>query len=371
MNHWLIDFPDSLPTPCIAVDETRFRKSMERVLAYAKTHEFRCCPHFKAHKTTALTRIQIDYGCTHFCVAKAEEGLILKDLPISDLFCTCHPVGKARLQLLAEIARTLPLRVPVDCAAHLNALSDTARHFNVTFSIMLDIDLGLGRTGVREDSQLEPLLDLIQHDKRLTLAGVQLYPGHIWGPAIHDASTYDTINNRWLPCHERLTRRGFSNLIISVGSSPMLFQSHRIAHVNEIRPGALLMGDYWLLSEGALTIDECAVRVISSVVSVPEPGRALIDAGTKALCGRSIWGPNDRGFGFIDGYPDAKLFKLHEELGWINYLPERGDLVVGQRLSLLPVLSGPTISQHRSLYLKRSGNSEIQRIPVEGAGALC
>lgn len=85
---------------------------------------------------------------------------------------------------------------------------------------------------------------------------------------------------------------------------------------------------------GMITVDDCALRVITTVVSVPAPGRAIIDAGSKTLTTDTM--PFSKGFGYIVEHPDIEIFKLNEEHGFLSYDPASVSLHIGQHLTIIP-----------------------------------
>ncbi len=60
------------------------------------------------------------------------------------------------------------------------------------------------------------------------------------------------------------------------------------------------------------------VRVVVTVVSDVVPGQVIIDAGAKALSANQLLRNENLEMGFIPEYPDARLFRLHEEHGWVD-----------------------------------------------------
>jgi D-serine deaminase-like pyridoxal phosphate-dependent protein len=85
------------------------------------------------------------------------------------------------------------------------------------------------------------------------------------------------------------------------------------------------------VSLGVATLEECALRVVASVVSTPAAGRAMIDAGRKTLS--STADPHSSGYGLAIGRPGIEIDALSEECGWVQH---DGELRIGDRLELIP-----------------------------------
>src|SRR5205814_8086932 len=63
------------------------------------------------------------------------------------------------------------------------------------------------------------------------------------------------------------------------------------------------------------TLEECAARIVCTVVSDAVPGQVVIDAGSKTLTSDRCGPAPDSGHGFIKEFPQAKITKLTEEHG--------------------------------------------------------
>ena len=66
--------------------------------------------------------------------------------------------------------------------------------------------------------------------------------------------------------------------IVSGGSTPSAEFAHLIPGLTEIRPGTYVYNDLNTYYQGACALEDCAVRVVATVVSTAVPGRAIIDA---------------------------------------------------------------------------------------------
>jgi len=89
---------------------------------------------------------------------------------------------------------------------------------------------------------------------------------------------------------------------------------------------------------------EQAVYVLATVTSCPEPGRAVIDAGLKAVS-------TDAGLpGLVD--EDLSIFRLNEEHGHVRLDGDR-DLSPGDKLRIIPSHGCTTIPLYGSYAITR------------------
>jgi len=78
---------------------------------------------------------------------------------------------------------------------------------------------------------------------------------------------------------------------------------------------------------------DCALRIITTVVSTPNRGSAIIDAGSKTLT--SDLSKFKKGYGYVVEYPEIEIYKLNEEHGFLKFRPDI-NLKIGQKISIIP-----------------------------------
>src|ERR1051325_1895131 len=102
--------------------------------------------------------------------------------------------------------------------------------------------------------------------------------------------------------------------MVSGGSTPTAYASHLVAQWTEIRPGTYIYYDMNGVSCEIASIDDCAARILCTVVSTAVPGKCIIDAGSKTLTqDRRAVDPDTAGFGHVVEYPNARIIRLTEE----------------------------------------------------------
>jgi D-serine deaminase-like pyridoxal phosphate-dependent protein len=106
---------------------------------------------------------------------------------------------------------------------------------------------------------------------------------------------------------------------------------------------------------GACALDDCALRVLVTVVSTAVKGRAIVDGGSKTFSGDRWLSGDKTGFGHVVEHPEMEFTSMSEEhghldLGGSSYLPKIGD-----RLSIIPNHVCACVNMHDSLYFYRSG----------------
>jgi D-serine deaminase-like pyridoxal phosphate-dependent protein len=97
---------------------------------------------------------------------------------------------------------------------------------------------------------------------------------------------------------------------------------------------------------------DCALRVITTVVSTAVPGQCLIDAGSKTFSSDVTRGPNT--FGHFVGRPWT-MRKMNEEHGYVEV---RDKVRVGEKVWVIPSHVCPTVNLHDEVWYGRDGRVE-------------
>ena len=356
----------SIPTPFLLIDETIARKNIRRIQDYGNRNGFAVRPHVKTHKSLRIAQMQLEAGAVGAAVAKVGEAEVMAEIENLDILVAYPAVGKARAASLAKLARTHSIRVAADTEYLIDELAHAAVKHETTIGILVMFDAGLHRCGVVDPGQMTRLARLAASRKGLRFDGVQLYLGHLYGDAARSADSFEQINRLWKPTYEALCRAGLEPKIVSSGSTPSILFSHRIRRVNEIRVGTAVYNDYFSLKFEHCTLGECAARVVATVVSDVVSGQVIIDAGAKALSAKQLLRHENLEMGYIPEYPEARIFRLHEEHGWIDVRRCEQPPCIGQRLSIIPVAVSHCVNQYDEFYLLTQKGLEKERVDARG-----
>ena len=357
-----------IPTPFLAVDEAIARKNIRQIQDYADRNGLAVRPHVKTHKSLRLTRMQLDAGAVGVAVAKVGEAEVMSAIENLDILVAYPAVGAARVESLARLAkRNHRISVAADTEYLIDELADAAGKHKTTIGTLIMFDAGLHRCGVSDPGQITRLARLAAARKGLRFDGVQIYLGHLYGDAARSAGSFEQVNRLWEPAYEALCAAGLKPKIVSSGSTPSILNSHRVRHVNEIRVGTAVYHDYFSFKYQHCTLDECAARVIATVVSDVIPGQVIIDTGAKALSAKQLLRHENLEMGYLPEYPEARIFRLHEEHGWVDVRRCKTPPRTGQRLSIIPVAVSHCVNQYDDFYLlAENGTLEKERVDARG-----
>jgi D-serine deaminase-like pyridoxal phosphate-dependent protein len=128
------------------------------------------------------------------------------------------------------------------------------------------------------------------------------------------------------------------------------------AGITEIQAGGAIFMDAFYRQACQITDLEHALTVLTTVVSLPEPNRAIIDAGRKAM-NIEIHVPQ------VVGHPGILVDWLSAEHGVLKLTPGAAPLEIGQQLELIPGYADLTNVLHPCFFGFRQGRLE-QVIPI-------
>ena len=363
----LLNITKSIPTPFLIVDEDILKRNITRIHEYANRHGFAVRPHVKTHKSLHITRMQIDFGAVGIAVAKAGEAEIMAKLGNTDITVAYPAIGPARAEKIAKLSCKQKIRVAADSEYGLNELSNAADRHNTTIGILFMFDAGLHRCGVSDPHQIVKLAQYLKTLPGLRYDGIQMYLGHLYGDAARDPESFKQINRLWDPAYEALCKAGLRPETVSSGSTPSLENTHLVHHVNEIKVGTYALNDYFVLKFGHCTLKDCAARVIATVVSDVVSGQVIIDAGSKALSAKQLLRHENLEMGYIPEYPEARIFRLHEEHGWVDVSQCINPPRIGQRMSIVPVNVALCINLFDEFYFYTSdGTLKKEKVDARG-----
>jgi D-serine deaminase-like pyridoxal phosphate-dependent protein len=350
---------DDLPTPFLYVDLDRMSSNIGAMAAAARELGVRLRPHAKTHKVPEIARIQIAAGATGITVAKVSEAEVFAEGGVDDIFVAYQIVAPAQIARLVRLARRITLRCAVDGREGAERLSLAARDAAVELAVLLEIDLGIGRTGVRAGVAARELAKRVADLPSLRLIGIYGFRGfrafgdgaegrEAWGRAEGEAlvSAADDLRAHGAPIAE-----------VSAGSTPTALPAGGVRGVTEIRPGQYLFGCANVVAQGAMRADDVALFARATVISRPADDRAVVDAGSKTLSSDGPWEPGC-GFGHLESDPSTRVMGLWEEHGVLTLGEASRGLRVGDRVSIVPNHVCSAINLHDRLVGVRDDRVE-------------
>ncbi len=312
---------EQLETPVAFVDLDRLAANIDRFQAYLDGHGIANRPHIKTHKIPAIAHMQLKAGAVGVTCQKLGEAEIMADAAIDDLFLPYNILGAAKLERLMHLARRTRISVTADNHVVVDGLSTAARAESTTLPVLVECDTGAGRCGVQTPEAAADLARRIARSPGLRFGGLMTYPNSVQ-------------MDRFVQATKALVERdGLAVERVSGGGTACMWQVHEHPSVTEHRAGMYIYGDRGMVQAGAMTLADCAFGVITTVVSRPTSDRGVLDAGSKALSS-DLLGLD--GYGLILEYPQARIEKLSEEHGHVDFSACDRRPEIGERVTVLP-----------------------------------
>jgi D-serine deaminase-like pyridoxal phosphate-dependent protein len=342
-------------TPALTVDLDAVERNIARMQAYCDEHGLALRPHIKTHKLPQIARLQVDAGARGITCQKLGEAEVFFDAGFDDMLISFPLVGDAKAERLAALAGRARMSVVGDSATVAEGLAGVLAREGLEVDFLVECDTGFGRTGVQNPDEAAELARLIARLDGLRFAGLMTYP---------------TLpeSGPWLrAAREAVERAGLSVERVSGGGTPTARRTHEIGEVNEVRVGTYVYGDRACIANGSVPLEDCALRVLATVVSRPTRARAIIDAGSKTLTSDPAVGVT--GHGLLVEHPEAEVYALNEEHGYVDVSACERLPVVGDRVTVVPNHACATANMHDEIVVHRGGEI-IETLPTAARGKV-
>jgi D-serine deaminase-like pyridoxal phosphate-dependent protein len=349
---------DDLDTPVVLVDLDRVEANLRRWQDYCDQHGIANRPHIKTHKLVEFARRQVELGARGIACQKLGEAEVMADAGIDDILIPFNLVGRQKLERAVELAKRIRLILVADHTEVSDPVGEAFARSGGTVEMLVECDTGAKRNGTQSIDETVALAEHIASTPGLRFAGLLTYPPPGGQPNVAAFFT-ETV--------ERLKTKGIAAPVLSSGGSPNMWTAHQQGPATEHRSGTYIYGDRMQIRAGCIALEDCALHVLSTVVSRPTSDRIILDAGSKALTS-DLNGLN--GYGRIEEYPDAVIHGLSEEHGHVDLSGVAGSRPrIGDRVRILPNHACPVSNLYDQVALCR-GNEVEALVNVAARGRL-
>src|SRR2546430_3996720 len=318
-----------LDTPALYVDLDVLERNIARMQQQCRAWGVELRPHVKTHKIPEIAQMQLDAGAIGITVAKVGEAEVL---PGDDVL-VAYPLLQAKLPRLRELAKTRRVKVAVDSV-------DIARDLR-GIDTLVEIDVGVGRCGAQSPEQAVKIAQACSNCQ-----------GIFYWPSWLDDAGFRAACAKIDAVLDALARAGFETKIVSGGSTPGAAKTPLIPRTTEIRPGTYVFYDASSLAAKLCGEADCALRVLTTVVSTAVPGQCVIDAGSKTFSSDQTVGAGTFGHFVGRGWT---MRKLNEEHGYVEI---DGPVRVGEKVWAVPSHCCATVNLHDGIWYGRHGRVE-------------
>ncbi len=350
---YAIDTPDEVLSPGLVVFEEIVRENITRMKTIAG-QDRRLRPHCKTHKMVDIIRLEVGMGIyKHKCATFAEAEMLAVG-GAQDVFLAYNPVGPniARAVRYRQIYPDVRFSVAADHPEPVKALNDAMVAAGIEVDVFVDIDTGLGRTGLAPGPEVRDLYEQIDRASNLRPAGLHAYDGQNHQTRLKERST--AVDECWNSIQVLKNDLENSSLavptIVAGGTGTFPLYARKDDPALELSPGTCVLHDdgYEQLFPDMKFVP--AALILTRVVSRPSPSTVTFDLGYKACASDPPAGSRLR----FPNIPDAREVLQNEEhlvvetMHAANYRP--GDVELA-----IPTHICPTSALHAQVWVIREG----------------
>lgn len=358
----------SIPTPALVLDLDAFERNVARMAEHCKVNGLSIRPHAKTHKSVAIAKAQVAAGAPGVCCAKLGEAEAMAAGGIESILITSPVVTAQGLDRLMALNAKIPdLMVVVDHPDNARTLAAAASEAKRTLKVLVDLDVGLHRTGIRPGDEATDLAELLDAAEFLDLRGLQAYAGHLMH--IHDFAERREKSLAAMKVlgeqRDALKAKGLCCDIVSGGGTGTYNIDPEATVLTELQGGSYIFMDKQYndvaLGNGASFPFETSLFVQMSVVSNNTKNLATTDAGFKSFS-TDAEPPK-----LLSGAPEgAGYFFFGDEQGGI-LLPDGAHLPLGSVLTAMTPHCDPTVNLYDFYHVVR-GDRLVDMWPIEARG---
>jgi D-serine deaminase-like pyridoxal phosphate-dependent protein len=341
-----------LLSPSLVVFRDLVRQNLTGMIAMARGAE-RLRPHVKTHKMAEIVKLACSLGIGKSKCATIAEAEMVAAAGGADALVS-YPLVGPNVARFVTLVRTYPattFRATVDHPDSARALSHAAEGLGRPIPVLVDLEIGMGRTGIQPGPAAAELYALVSHLPGLVPDGLHAYDGHI-----HDTDLTErreavrSGQEETLALRDQLLRKGLPVPRLVFGGTPS-FPLHAELDFPgvECSPGTIVLQDHGYATMYPDLPFTPAALLFTRVVSRPRADRLCLDVGHKAVAAD----PSGPRVHLID-LPDAK-FVGHNEEHLIVQTENAERFPIGTALLAIPTHICPTCALHRRAYVVSDG----------------
>lgn len=354
MNPWYtIANAAEVPSPALLVYPDRITANLRRMLGWVHGDTARLRPHVKTHKLPQVIALCLAEGITRFKASTIAECEMTAAAGGADVLLAFPLVGPNIPRFLALQRRfpTCRFSALADDPDAVQEIHRAAHAAGQQVNLMVDLDVGMHRTGVAPGDAAAALARQIAQSAGLRFVGLHAYDGHLGIPdPVERRARWEAALAPVWTLRTRLQSEGIPVPGVVGGGTPTLPLHAGMPGV-ECGAGTPLLWDFGQPSHNAELDFLSAAVLLTRVVSRPAPGRLCLDLGHKAVASEMAQ-PRVRLFGLEDATPVG-----HSEEHLVLETPRAAEFPVGTVLYGLPRHVCPTVALQSEVFPVQDGRA--------------
>jgi D-serine deaminase-like pyridoxal phosphate-dependent protein len=352
----------AIDTPALLLDAGALNANIQRLSVFFSQRHAKLRPHFKSHKCTTISKLQMGAGAVGVTCAKLGEAEVMADAGIRNILIANQIVGPLKLRRLVELCRRAQVMVAVDSVDNVKMLSEYASAVCVGLGVLVEVNVGMGRCGVAGGQPALELARLVASSPGLKFEGLQGYEGHCVD--LRDATERIEKTRASLKIlvdtRHCIESSGLRVHIVSGGGTGTYDVTGICEGIDELQAGSYAAMDWWY---GDIRPEfKQAMSILATIISRPTPNLVMVDVGRKGI--GSEWGA-----------PRIKNLPVGVVKGWASEehttitVPPDATIRIGDRIELIPS-HGCTTSNLYSEFVVHENGVVTGHWPIEGRGKL-
>lgn len=351
-----------IDTPALCIDADALQHNIALMAEHHRARGKHWRPHSKCHKSPDIALQQVKAGALGVTCAKVSEAEVFAAAGIRDILIANMIVGEPKWERIARLCRKANPIVACDHYVQAEGLSRACRSQGVNCRVIVEVDIGMQRVGVRPGRDAQQLAEGIDKLKGVKLVGIMGYEGHL-------LRVPDPVEKRRLiveamgmltHSRDRLLQAGLCCDIVSAGGTGSYQITADCDGITELQAGGGIFGDPMYVEQCGLVGHKYALSVLCTVVSRPSLDRAIVDAGRKSVTA-------ELHLPLVKGHPKAVVTGLSAEHGKLELTGAAQNLRIGDKLQLIVGYADFTTPLHESFIVYRNSTVEdILEITARG-----
>ena len=359
MEPIMLDDPiplEELQTPALIIDLDVFDANLVKMQSYLQEQDIALRAHTKMHKCPIIARKQLESGARGVCAAKVSEAEVMCAAGIEDVLVTSPIATPDKVSRFVEARKNNPgLKIVVDCADSADLLAKVAGLEGLVVDVFVDLDPGMGRTGIETGDKTLQLVRHIGESNSLNLSGLQMYAGncmHIEGFSKRKQK-YAHLLSKGVETLALLDEAGIVIPVVSGGGTGTYNMESDLGLINELQAGSYAFMDIEYRDIGGVDSEQfldfgVSLFVLVTAISQPQSRLITVDGGFKSFASDKM----------APEFRDVEGVIYHwggDEHGLVQLNNPSREIRLGNKLSMLTPHCDPTVNLHDFYFPYRDG----------------
>lgn len=344
------NWKDKIPTPALVLNYDQMIKNMQYMADFVKENDVNLRQHVKTAKIPLVAHIQqkiAGESSKGIAVAKVGEAEVYAQAGFDDILIANEVINPSHIKRMVLLKKLIQIRCCVDSIKNIDDINRIASKHDTNLEVLIDVDLGMARTGVKPGEPALELAKYIGEKSHLELVGLQGYEGHLTPQTDYDlrkeqteACMKDLVDTRDL-----INNNGFDISYISASGSGTFMFSAKYDGITEIQPGTYVFSDEHVHR----VVEEFipAATVMGSISNKMGKRLYTLDAGSKAI-------PTGDGRPEFKDHPKSRIRIVTEEHTQFKSSSKDG-FNIGDKVELIPAHICTTVNIYDHIHVIKGG----------------